>query len=213
MAHLDIIVYAVVAVLLLARLWMVFGRRNDEDRPPSVNPFAAPPAREDEDAPRARAAQSFAPIKVAPASLLGGLEQVKGVAPDFDEKVFLQAVRQDFTQIVGDFAKGDLSASASLLAPAVRAHFEAAIAARQKAGETLENKIARIKDAEVTEARVEDGRAFITVRIDSEQENILRDASGGVVSGAGQLEEIIDIWVFSREAKAAGWVLAETRTG
>ena len=39
----DILIYAVLAIIILARLWMVFGRRNEEDRE-RPNPFITPSA-------------------------------------------------------------------------------------------------------------------------------------------------------------------------
>jgi predicted lipid-binding transport protein (Tim44 family) len=49
----------------------------------------------------------------------------------------------------------------------------------------------------------------------SDQENILRDASGKILSGEeGKIEEISDLWTFSRDTKAAApeWQLIETRS-
>lgn len=229
--HIDIIVYAVVAAVLLGRLWSAFGKRNDED-PQRPNPFVtpAPGARDEEDTEvlpgRVRpgnrqkdgenrdgdlARRPFAPVLVAPASLAGGLEQVKQIDRSFDEKQFLQTARTIFSSVVESFAKGDLSSIASLLGPEVRPHFEQAVAARKSAGQTLQSRIARIKDAEVAVAKIENNRALITVNFVSEQENILRGADGAVISGVpGQLEEIADSWVFARDAKS-DWIVAETR--
>ena len=225
MAHPDIIIYGLIAVVLLARLWAVFGRRNDEDRQ-RPNPFVAPaPDPKDDEGvivrPRATPtedtaqASAFAPLLVAPMSLAGTLERLRRLDPTFDEKQFLQNVRTTFTAIVSAFAKGDLSPVEHRLGPAVLPEFQTALTARQKAGETLENKITRIREAEVTSASVDDARAVITVRIVSEQENILRDAAGNIQSGApGKPEEITDLWAFARDAKSADpdWQLAETKS-
>jgi predicted lipid-binding transport protein (Tim44 family) len=219
MAHADIIIYGVIAVALLARLWSVFGRRNDEDRP-RPNPFAAPaPGLSDEGdtvvRPRAGNAQApaFTPLLTAPLSLAGALERVSEADPGFDEKQFLQDAKGIFTAVVGAFAKGDLTSVEAKLGPAVLPHFQAAITARQKAGETLENKINRIREAEVTAADVTDNRIVVTTRFVSEQENILRDASGKILSGAaGKPEEITDVWVFARDIKTQNWQVAETKS-
>ncbi len=223
MDYLDIIIYAVIAILLLARLWFMFGRRNDEDRQPSNNPFPTPQPLDDSgpvivpgsvrgqkaDA----AARPFAPIDIAPASLLGALDQIGKLDPAFDEKKFLRDTRQIFSEIVEDFARGDLTRSMNHLSPQVAERFKAAIAARATAGETVGNKILRISDIEVTAARTEGTRALLTVRIVSEQENIVRDASGKITAGeVGQPEEITDIWVFARDTAMpkSEWQLTET---
>jgi len=219
MAHADILIYALIAVVLLVRLWVVFGRRNDNDRQ-RPNPFAAPPpgTRDDEDVMvLAKRPETAAPALLAPAplSLAGALEAAKKLDPSFDEKKFLQDARGFFTIIVGDFATGDLSRSRTLLGPSVLPHFEAAIAARVKAGETLESRIIRIRETETAAARIEDTQLFIAVRFVSEQENILCDASGKIVSGApGKVEEITDLWTFARDTRALtpAWQLVETKS-
>jgi predicted lipid-binding transport protein (Tim44 family) len=224
MAHADIFLYAIVAIVLLARLWSVFGRRNDEDtqRP---NPFATPaPSRNDDAMLPPAGARSRnntivppppLPLLTAPTSLAGVLEQVKLMDPIFDEKEFLQGARTAFTTIIQAFAKGDLTPVRVLLGPNVLPHFETAVAARAKAGETLETRIVRIREAETTAAETSNAEARITVHFESEQENILRDASGIVLSGIpGKSEEISDLWTFARSVKSASpdWQLVETRS-
>jgi predicted lipid-binding transport protein (Tim44 family) len=154
-------------------------------------------------------------LGVAPASLAGGLERVKQLDASFDEKQFLRNTLTVFTNIVASFAKGDLTEVATLLGPSVRARFEAAIAARKQADETLTSRIETIRDVETTAADVEDTRTVVSVRIVSDQENILRDAAGKILSGEeGTVEEITDAWVFSRDTKATtpDWQLVETRS-
>ncbi|MGE3623609.1 MAG: Tim44/TimA family putative adaptor protein [Bdellovibrionales bacterium] len=224
MEHADIVVYAVIAAVILARLWMVLGRRNEGD-PQKHNPYAAMAAKqaEDEDAPfqieSARKAgdekPAFSPLLIAPMSLLGALEQIRQHDPAFDEKAFLRDVRALFTDIVTAFAKGNLADVETRLNPSVRANFQTAIDARANAGETLDTRIGRIADVETTAARVENNCAFVTVRIVSEQENIIRDRFGRITGGEpGRIEEITDIWTFMRDMGAAEktWQLVETRS-
>jgi predicted lipid-binding transport protein (Tim44 family) len=117
--------------------------------------------------------------------------------------------------IVDDFARGDLTPSMKFLSPSIADHFKKAIAERVKTGEVLENKIMRIRDADVTAAKTDGSRAILTVRIESEQSNVIRNAQGAVVSGQpGKTEEISDIWTFMRDTKSSDptWQLIETRT-
>ena len=221
MANLDIIIYALVAVVLLVRLWSVLGRRNDDERQ-RPNPFATPAPDAKENAPfqlepgkNDGVRPAFGPMALAPTSLAGALEQIKQLDPTFDEKTFLSDARATFTTVVVGFAKGDIAEIEPLLGATVLPGFKSAMEARQKAGETLETNIARIRDAEVTTASVGENSAFITVRITSEQENILRDAGGKILHGTpGQPEEIVDLWTFARDVKApnAPWRLVETRS-
>src|SRR5271155_5521026 len=129
--NLDIILYAIIAVVLLARLWSVLGRRNDDEKQ-RPNPFVIPaPGPQDDKKPALAPGQQgtaetpvlLQPFHAAPASLAGGLEQIKTLDPSFDEKVFLQGARSAFTMIVEDFAKGDMNRIGRLLGPDVLPHF------------------------------------------------------------------------------------------
>jgi predicted lipid-binding transport protein (Tim44 family) len=211
----DIVVYAVIAALILGRLWAVLGTRNDND-PQRPNPFMPPlNLPQKNDAPAAQQGimsrfQSAPP----PKSLAGGLAQVKAADSSFEEKQFLQESRDIFSSVVGAYAAGHLSVVTEFLSPALLEHFQRAIDARAVAGQTAQTRIARIKDTEVTAARAEDKQAFVTVRFVSDQENILRDAGGAVIGGAeGKVEEVTDTWTFAKDTQASGakWIVVETK--
>jgi predicted lipid-binding transport protein (Tim44 family) len=217
---LDTLLYAIIAVVLLGRLWSVFGRRNnDEQQRP--NPFVMPaPKPQDDNSSVIPPGMTdipmlLPPFQAAPASLAGGLQQIGTLDPAFDEKTFLQGARGAFKMIVEDFAKGDLGRIAQLLGPNVLPRFQEAIEARRKSGQTMESRVTAIREAETTAARVEDTRAIITVRFVSEQENALRDSGGKVIGGAaGKIEEVTDLWTFARDTKSSNpnWILIETRS-
>jgi predicted lipid-binding transport protein (Tim44 family) len=210
----DVIVYAVIAVLILARLWTVLGRRNGGDgaRP---NPFAAP-GTQGPIAPSKPGAPLSPPASHAPAhSLMGELEQIKTVDPAFDEKQFLRGAKEAFARIVAAFAGGDLTACDKLFGSKVMARFQNSIDARKQAGQTLQSKLVRVRDAETAAASLEGVQATITVRFVTDQQNILRDAGGHVIGGAeGRVEEITDLWTFTRDLKSGNpdWVLIETKS-
>jgi predicted lipid-binding transport protein (Tim44 family) len=212
----DIIIYAIVAIVIFARLWSVLGQRNGEDRE-RPNPFAAPPTPAASPTPVTATEETPrpAPFLHAPASLAGGLAAIKAVQPSFDEKDFLQGARHAFTLILSDFAKGDLAESGRLLGPTVLPHFRAAIEARRTAAQTMEHKLITIREAECASAKMDGTQAVITVRFISEQQNILRDASGKLVDGSSeQTEEITDLWTFARDSSAndPNWILIETKS-
>jgi predicted lipid-binding transport protein (Tim44 family) len=217
----DIIICAVIAILLLARLWKVLGER-DEGEARRPNPFIAQPKPKDPsltpvisgDPNRAAPAALPPPLRAAPNSLAGGFEQIKTLDPAFDEKRFLENARTSFIAIITAFAKGDTAQLVTLVDPVVLTHFQDAIDHRVKAQQTMENKIGKITDADPIAARIDGARAFITVKFTSEQENVLRDAGGQVIGGEpGKVESVTDIWVFSRDTAALDpkWRLAETR--
>ena len=249
----DIIIYAVIAVLVFAKLWSVLGRRNDGDpaedpNAPRFNPFAPKPvAEEDDEAPfrlegknGQRPGQGanpgiaangssgnmaakglpppiisvMQPQRAAPLSLLGKLEAVKQLDATFDERAFLAEARAAFTDILADFAAGDLTRSKARFSDKVLGHFQAAIDARQAAGQTLSNTLVRIRDVEVSAVDMEGTRITLTVRYMSDQKNIIRDGSGAIVDGEDRVEEIIDLWSFARDVAqlSSNWILVETKS-
>ena len=206
----DILVYALIAAVLLGRLWAILGSRS-EDETQRANPFVAPQLNTQE-APSV--ALRMAPPPLPPASLEGALAQVKAVDSAFNEKSFLQNARTIFSAVVPAYAAGNLDSVALYLSPALLMHFRQAAQARTADGQTAQTRIARIQEAEVIGARAEGTQAYVTVRFMSNQENILRDRHGTIIGGAeGKIEEVTDIWVFSRSAQPpeAQWLVVETR--
>ena len=203
------IILAVIAVALLARLWSLFGTRN-EDEPLRPNPFI----------PQTPVPQSatispmMQPVALPPASLAGGLQQVEAIDKSFSEKQFLKDSSAVFIAVVETYATGSLGSISDKLSPALLAHFQKAADARRAAGQTAQSRVAALKDVEAVAARAEGTQAFITVKFTSDQENILRDARGTIIGGAeGKTEEVTDLWTFTRDAAMpdAKWVVAETQ--
>jgi predicted lipid-binding transport protein (Tim44 family) len=234
----EILVFAMVAVFLVLRLRSVLGRRNGEERQ-RPNPFAPPPVTPPvavKDLPdnvialpsRGRLAEREAPEMEgdgsvfapqpdddAPHSVAVGLERIHSADPQFDEKLFLSGARAAFEMIVLAYAANDTATLRPLLGDDVYDQFVAAIRARTEADETLETRLERIVDADISEARLEGGRtAVITVKFVSLQLNIIHDRHGNLLEGAsGKADEVTDIWTFARNTRSdnPNWTLMETR--
>lgn len=223
----DILIFGVIAVFLVIRLVGVLGRRTGTERPrinpftiqvppstgpiPPPHPYAAPPAA----APTIEGKAVEIPPHDGPVSLVEGLRRIQAADPAFNEQTFLNGARSAFTMILGAFAAGDLNTLRGLLADAVYADFARAIQERQRAGETLQARVAEFDSVDLTHARLVEGQALCTVRFVTHQENITRAADGRVVDGPadGALEEVTDIWTFARDtrSKDPNWRLVETR--
>jgi len=92
----------------------------------------------------------------------------------------------------------------------------AAIAAREAAGETMDNRLIRIEEAVIVSAAYEAPMARITVRFAADIAAVTRDKDGNVI--AGSLDDAIesrDVWTFSRNvtARDPNWLLDETDEG
>lgn len=215
----EIVIFAMIAAFLVYRLRSVLGRRTGEERQ-RPNPFTVQPGRPDNvvtlpDRVRPRP-DAVAPSSDEPMSLAASLAQIKAADPSFDEKHFLQGARAAFQMIVEAFARGDTATLRPLLSDEVYDNFARAIRERQAAGQTLETRIDQIREADVVDARLEGGRnAVVTIKLVSDQMNVVRDRNGAVVDGdPNAAVEAVDVWTFARNIRARdpNWALVETGT-
>lgn len=215
----EIVIFAMIAAFLVYRLRSVLGRRNGEERQ-RPNPFAAPPVRADQPSgdnivrlpERARTADPASPGE--PQSLAAVLAQIQSVDPGFDEKRFLEGAKAAFGIVVEAFAKSDTATLRPLLSDDVYDNFSTAIRERQAAGDTLETRLDRVREADIIEARLDGRSAFVTVKFVTDQMNVTRNSNGVVVDGdPARVVEVVDIWTFARNTRSRdpNWALVETR--
>ncbi|MGE4218096.1 MAG: Tim44/TimA family putative adaptor protein [Alphaproteobacteria bacterium] len=218
--YLDIIIFAMVAVFLIFKLGSVLGRRtgNEQQRPGPFRPMGreAPAPAEAQDNVVALPDRSGEAPAAAPATpLAAGLAQIKIADPGFEEKEFLAGVRAAFEMIVAAFAAGDEGTLRNLLNDEVFANFKRAIDARNAAGRRQETTLVGFNAVDIVEAAMQDRRAVVTIKIVSDQINLVRDAEGKTVEGdPDNPVEIVDIWSFARDTRSSdpNWVLIGTRS-
>ena len=226
-AYLDILFFAMVAAFIAFRLRSVLGRKTGSERP-RVDPIsrrtapqaAEPPTRPadnvvplpDRGAPPAPAEEGPALAGANPA-LRNGVAAIRAADPSFELDHFLQGARAAFAMVVEAFAKGDKRALRPLLADEVYAQFAGAIDAREKAGQVLAAELVATNEAEATAAGMIGPLARVTVRFTSDQIKVVRNAAGEVVDGdPRQIETVVDVWTFERDARSRdpNWQLVET---
>jgi predicted lipid-binding transport protein (Tim44 family) len=221
---LETLAFAIVAVVLFLRLRSVLGKRTGSERPRAFQPFQPTgPATQNRQTgevvslpPRPGLFRPEAgSIDPSAQPLATGIERIKSVDPQFDEEAFLGGARIAFEMIVGSYAQGDTATLKPLLAPPVYENFAAAIRNRDEAGERLETRIEAVRKVELIEASLNGRTALVTVKFTTEQVNVTRDKDGQVLDGApDEPHEVVDIWVFARDARATdpNWQLVATRT-
>ncbi len=117
-----------------------------------------------------------------------------------DPDAFVRGAGRAYEMIVSAFAEGDRKGLKDLLSREVYDGFAAAIAEREGRGEIVEQQFVGIKKADIVEAEVKSGNAYITVKFLSELISATRDKDGIVLSGDPQrIKEVTDIWTFSRD--------------
>ncbi|MGA8401511.1 MAG: Tim44/TimA family putative adaptor protein [Stellaceae bacterium] len=218
--YFDIILFAMVAAFLVLRLRSVLGRRTGNERRRDLFVRGSTPAG---DKTRAGKIVSLtprpSPLAAPPPpanTVAGGIAQIAAVDPGFEAPAFLDGARLAFELIVGAFAKGDKIALRPLLSDDTYRSFSAAIDEREAARETFETRIAKIKDIDIVEAGMHDRAARVTVKLVSDQNNVLRAHDGSVVDGDPQnLTEKTDFWTFARDTRSndPNWLLVATSSG
>ena len=215
--YFDIILFAMVAAFLVLRLRSVLGRRTGNERRRDFvvrGPAAAP----DKvvtltQRPSAAALTAEAP----PANTVaGGLAQITAADAGFTAPSFLEGARTAFAMILGAFAQGDKKELRPLLSDDTYRSFTTAIDEREAAGETLETRIETFKDVDIVEAGLDGRTARVSVKLVSDQINVLRAHDGSVVDGDPQnLIEKTDFWTFARDTRSndPNWVLVATSSG
>lgn len=228
----SIIVFVALAVFVGWRLYSVLGTRpdRDPDAPPNPSRFA----------PRnvAPAASSPAPVrneqvidvepieKPVPAErwkgvaepgtpLALGLDAAAEIEPNFDVKQFLNGAKAAYEAIVLAFAAGDRSTLKDLLSRDVFENFSAAIAEREKKGETVETTFVSLDKAVLQDVQLKTRVGQMTVRFESQLITVTRDTNGKIVDGAtDKVVTVNDVWTFARElgSRDPVWRLIATET-
>jgi predicted lipid-binding transport protein (Tim44 family) len=217
---LDILLIAMVAGIILFRLYTVLGRRTGHERPPqenyrfSRNPDAAPPADDKVVALPDRGAVRADPGSEKPSDPVArGLLDIGLADRNFETDHFVAGARSAYEMIIVAFAKGDRAALRSLLSDEVYAAFDHAIAAREARHETIEFTFVGFKDVKIVEALLKGRAAEVTVAFGAQFISATSDASGKVVEGdAKSVRDVTDVWTFSRDTRARdpNWTLIAT---
>jgi predicted lipid-binding transport protein (Tim44 family) len=157
-------------------------------------------------------------FSVVDPSITNGLLEIANLDTSLDPESFLTGAGRAYEMIVSAFAEGNRRALKDLLSREVYDGFVAAIGEREVREETVEQQFVGIKKADLVEAELKNGVAFLTVRFISELISAIKDKAGEVVSGDTQtIKSVTDIWTFSRDVSTAkartnpNWKLVATQ--
>jgi predicted lipid-binding transport protein (Tim44 family) len=208
-----LILFAGVAIFLVLRLRSVLGKRVGFERqsPPPAPSFTQGPIIDGQALP----VPAGRPVPDPQSPLGQRLMQIVQRTSDFDPPKFLEQVETAFRAIVTAFAAGDRATLKSLLTDHVYQTFDAAITAREQAGERHRTDIKSIISSSIESAELIGDQAAIIVRFVSDQVNLTLDSSGNPADGTEAVVELTDLWTFERNLKAPGpgWRLAAARSG
>ena len=216
--YFDIILFAMVAGFLILRLRSVLGRRTGQERRRN-NPFLRQPEPTgDKVVPLGPRVAVPPPTATAPPgdAVAAGLAAIHNADPEFDPAHFVDGARVAFEMIVAAFAAGDKAKLRPLLSDEVYRPFSTAIDEREAAKETLETRILGMKQLDIVEAQLAGRWARVTLKIVSDQINVIRAHDGSIVDGDPDHPiEKTDFWTFARDTRSTdpNWALVATDSG
>jgi predicted lipid-binding transport protein (Tim44 family) len=215
----QIVILAMIAAFLGLRLYSVLGRRAEHEEEPVPTRFEpADPSAPRAAIPQARAAQPVRPLGLEGAlpAVERGVREIAAADRRFDISGFVDGAKAAYAMVLEAFWSGDRETLKELCDDDVYAGFDAAISAREAAGETLDNRLVRIEDAKIDAAELVGKTARVTVRFQADIAAVTRDKDGQVI--AGSLDDAIetrDLWTFKRDVRESDphWLLDETDEG
>ena len=209
MPFIDILIFAVIAVLLVLRLRSVLGQRNGYEQPQDNQVKESFSDKSNAPIPFPKAADKSAKISGS------GLDALRRVDRQFNEKEFVQGATAAFDMILTAFADGDQAQLKRLLSYDLLQSFMQTIHDRTAAKESLEITINDICEVSILNVELVDSVASITVHFHTTQTRIARDEQGDVMEDSDiEPQEFIDIWTFERDLTLSdlNWKLAETES-
>jgi predicted lipid-binding transport protein (Tim44 family) len=225
-AYLDILIFAVIAVVLLWRLRSVLGQRSEDDVPSmkatiqtkdGVKDITGLATAEFAEGQAAQSDQRWAQgapdfNAVASATVHNNLAQFLAFDPTFRPRDFQEKARKAYGMIVKAFSEGNRNTLQFLLSPDLYKVFEAQLDEREKNRETYFVQLHSVKTIIIEDAELNGSVARITADFVAEQAITHKDADGRIIEERdGTRDTTKDRWVFERDLKGASpsWLLVQ----
>ena len=141
----DIIIFAVIAVLLVLRLRSVLGQRNGYEQPRDERHTKKFDVIENDNEPTQLHPESSQDFPV----VAHGLDALRHIDRNFNEKEFIVGAKSAFEMILTAYAEGDLTQLKRLLGYDLLQSFTSSIQARAKANESLKITIDEIREVSI----------------------------------------------------------------
>ena len=215
----DIFLFAVVAGVILFRLYTVLGRRTGNERPPqesfrlSGRTPADAAAPKDNVVPLPIAARTAQTAEAPADPVARGLLDIKLADRGFETEHFISGARAAYELIVTAFARGDRSQLKPLLSDEVFAAFGQVISGREQRKETVSFTFVGFKDVKIVHAALKGRSAEITLAFGSQFISATANADGAVIDGDSKsVRDVTDVWTFARDVRARdpNWLLVAT---
>jgi predicted lipid-binding transport protein (Tim44 family) len=208
---LILVLIASVACVVLFRLYMVLGRRTGHERPPQED-YRLGPRQAEDTVGAAPKLTHMAPDRPTD-PVASGLFDINLADRSFDKDQFVKGARAAYEMILTAFAAGERETLKPLLSGEVYAAFDGVIRAREAAGHKATLTLVGFSDVKIIAASLKNSIADITLAFSARLISAATDAAGKVVEGdAAAVQEVTDVWSFSRDVRARdpNWTLVAT---
>ena len=138
------------------------------------------------------------------------LRKIYNQDENFSSKEFLDGSKKAFEYIIKNYSEENLNPLKSLLSKSIFNDFKSQIDERVKKSQNLDITIIGIKNSEIVGSNLKSNVAYITVRFNSEQVQVLKDLKGKIIDGdSNQILTIDEKWSFSKSLKSKdpNWIL------
>ena len=205
----DILIFAVIAVLLVLRLRSVLGQRTGYEEPQENQAKESLTDKSNVLTPFPKEVGKSVKISGS------GLEALRRADRQFNENEFIQGATAAFNMVLKAFSEGDQAQLKRLLSYELLQSFTQTIHDRTAAKETLEITVNEIREVSILNIEISESVASITVHFHSTQTRIARDEDGNFMDDSDtEPREFIDIWTFERDLTLddPNWKLTETES-
>ena len=215
---LYIVVLAMVAGLILFRLYTVLGRRTGHERPPSdrlerVGGASEPAKKTDTGVSLPDRNTASEAGEKASDPVAQGLLDIKLADRGFDTDHFMDGARKAYEMIVTAFARGERENLRPLLGEEVYAAFDRVITEHEVRKEKVEFTFVGLREVKIVSAALRKAVADITVAFSAQFISATLDSEGKIVEGDPKaVHDVTDRWSFERNVKASdpNWRLVAT---
>jgi predicted lipid-binding transport protein (Tim44 family) len=219
---LIILIAAMVAAVVLFRLYMVLGRRTGHERPPQDRyGLGGSSSHHHGDSQKSSDNVVALPDRAARAEALDqpsdpvarGLLDIKLADRSFEDDHFLDGAKQAYEMVLTAFAAGDKQTLRSLLNDEVDYAFEGVIRAREEKKQVVEFTFVGFGEVKITHAALKRRTAEITVSFAAQYISATKDADGKVIDGDDKaIRAVNDVWTFTRDVHSGdpNWTIVAT---
>lgn len=234
--NMDIIIFAAIAIFIFFKLRSQFGKVDEEQKREAIKRFlreqeraAANHGKKDfqtqeldgqkmeiivSEEDNKKEAQNSEILDVLDSGLKESLIEVLAKSK-ISAADFMHGANIAFEMVISAFSKGDKQILQKLLSEDLFNKFIAAIDDRNELNRTLYANVIALNKSIIKDARIENNNAVIVVNFVSKQISYTTNQEGEIVEGSKEkLNEVSDIWTFSRDIKSKNpnWTIISTKS-